>query len=164
MSQPSLSVTVQAPPATARFSVGTPRIEVTLPVDWMVKGFERALDRLRDAAAAPDHITARDVSIALFEVCSWLDSLNDRFPQLKGSPHIRALLFVRNRTHHNFASALYSDPQTAEWSWYGPEVFPIPKNPNHLNPRGQRAYERVAARRSLSYVLAGIERAVRKLS
>jgi hypothetical protein len=103
MGEHGKDVTVHEQTATFVLSADAPRVSITMPVEWMLTGFHRALDRLRRAAGETSAETARDVSIALFEVSSWLDSLNDRFPQLKGSPHVRALLFARNRTHHQFA-------------------------------------------------------------
>lgn len=136
-----------------------------IPINWMIRGFELAVARLRDAATPPHEPgNARDLAVAFFEVGNWLDALRDRFPMLAGSPHVKAVLFARNRTHHNFASCLCFDKERGEWKWHPVAVFPVPEDPKHANKKGERAYERVAAHRPLVAVLREVEQAVQRLT
>jgi hypothetical protein len=70
----------------------------------------------------------------------------------------------RNRTHHQFASAIYYDRDAREWRWYKLANLPLPDDLRYRNPAGERAYDRVAAERSLEYVLRHMERAVQRVS
>jgi hypothetical protein len=145
----------------SRTRVYSPTISLSMPVEWMTEGFADASGAVRQAMVATADGNSRDVTKALFVLCAWLDSLNDRFPRLSSSVHVKALLFVRNRTHHNFAAALYRSADTDEWMWQDTSVFPEPP-PEFRNERGRRAYLSVCARKPLRTTLTAVETTVRR--
>jgi hypothetical protein len=81
---------------------GTIKVTLTLPIATMARGFALALRRF---AAAADEGRADDAHIAMFETLAWLDSLDERC-KLAGTLEVRALRFVRNRTHHQWAATV----------------------------------------------------------
>jgi hypothetical protein len=87
----------------------------------MVRGFVLAVRRYE---VAVDAERSSDVHIALFEAFAWLDRLDERC-KLSGTDHVRALRFVRQRTHHQWAAATHPDQAIAGWRWYGLEILPV---------------------------------------
>jgi hypothetical protein len=136
------NVVVHAPAATATFAASSPKISVTMPLAWIVRGYvlagKRMEDRLVDSASG----NAVDVSIALFELGNWFVSLVERRPDLAGNADVRALTFLRNRKHHHWAAAVYYDKAgTGEWRWFTADVLPEPRRSDYSpDPDGQRRY------------------------
>jgi hypothetical protein len=141
---------VKAGAATARFSAGAARISVTLPYAWMIRGYVHAVRRY-DAASQTN---ARDLCIALFEATTWLDSLRQR-GGLTCDDDLAALQYVRIRTHHQWAAAVYFDREQGTWVWYPASNFPSPNERQH--PKLEARYERRLAGKPVRDVLSRIE-------
>ncbi len=150
-------IVVTAPPATATFSAGAPKITVTMPLEIMVRGFVLAVRRY-EAAVAGDN--AVDVYIALFEAFAWFDSLDER-SKLANTDEGRAMRFVRQRTHHQWAAAAH--PAIGGWRWFKLEILPS-ADPRHPSPAGERLYRKVLEQRPVIDALRRVEVAVRKLA
>jgi hypothetical protein len=87
---------------------------------------------------------APDVHIALFEAFAWFDNLDER-TKLSGTGDLRAMRFVRQRTHHQYAAATYPDKAIGGWRWYNLAVLPLgDPSPRHRkqNEIGERLYQR----------------------
>ena len=159
MSEERRNITIQVPAARATFSTGTPKITVTMPLALMVRGFVLAVRRYE--AAVTKQLFA-DVHISLFEAFAWLDSLDER-SNLAGTLEVRAIRFVRQRTHHQWAAATYADPATGGWRWFKLETLPS-ADPNYPSPAGERLYRAALEGRPVIDTLKRVEAEVRKLA
>jgi hypothetical protein len=118
---PCPEVVVVAPPALVHArAVHAPRVVLTMPLDWVAHGFVGATRRVSAAPVArrtKEHeepgagTNPMEASIALFEASTWIDSLIEQRPDFAGDPRVRALVFVRQRIHHNWAAAIRFDPE-----------------------------------------------------
>lgn len=115
------------------------KVTVTMPADWLARGYVKAVARFRDAAATSPTCTSRDVSIPLHEAATWLDSLKERVP-LHRDGHFQGFICARNRTHHSFAAAVYYDEPSGDWMWQPLAVLPEPANPRNRNTKLCRCY------------------------
>jgi hypothetical protein len=157
-------VTVVAVPgiASAR-AFGTPKVTVTMPIEWMKAGFLGAAKRFETAASDPASAgNARDVCIAAQEAAQWLDSLDERV-DLGADTHVQALRFVRNSTHHQWGAAIYQEPETGDWLWYQRATLPLP-DPKFPNKRGERLYDQVLAERPVRTTFQHLRSKVEKLT
>ena len=143
--------------AAGRGLDGEPRISVAMPLDWMVRGYARAVRRFDEAAVASSD-DARDGSIALFEASKWIDSLGDR-AKIRDDEMVQGLRFVRHRTHHHFADAVYFDPANNAWSWKPESNLPLPTKERHRGEKQKPFYEKLAGK-PVRDVLADVERLV----
>ena len=148
--------------AAAEALVGTPRVSVTLPIEWMVRGFLKAAQRFDEAEAASSG-DARDGCIALFEAGNWIASLSDRVP-LKGDAIVQGFIFARHRTHHHYAAAVYFDDATNAWTWYPESNLPLPEDEKDRSANLQPFYERHLAEMPVRNVLRHIEKLVTTLA
>lgn len=103
----------------------------------MVRGYVLAVRRLRDGV---NRSHANDIYIALFEATNWLDSLGERDAGLNSREEVQAIKFIRNRTHHQWASAVQN--QDGHWRWRPLDNLPVPENPKHRNARSEPLYIR----------------------
>jgi hypothetical protein len=138
-----------------------------MPLEWVVQGYAGAVRRFHDAegsrrAAEANEIpsTAREASIALFEASTWIDSLIEQLPDFAGDPRVRAFVFVRQRIHHNWAAAIFFDPDKSTYVWRPESNFPIPREERHRNPKGERRYAELLAGRPVHDVVLHLERRV----
>jgi hypothetical protein len=90
----STNVVVEAVGAVAVASaVGrVARISAAIPLEWMVRGYVKAVCRFDEAAVASSD-DARDVSIALFEASNWIASLSDRVEMISDDGVVQGLRF-----------------------------------------------------------------------
>jgi hypothetical protein len=116
-----------------------------MPLDWLLHGFRGAVDRLTEAVAS-DEETARSVSISAFEAANWLDAIAGR-EQIAGDHRIKALLYARNRLHHQWSAGMHVDQALGTWVWYQTANIRLPDDERYLNPGGERAYEQYLAGR-----------------
>jgi hypothetical protein len=158
----SKSITVYARPAHARAIGGVAKISITMPLAWLARGYVLAVRRFSEAAATSPKTTSRDVSIALHEAATWIDSLKGRLP-LAQDAHVQGFVCARNRTHHSFAAAVYFDQAFDDWMWQPLEVLPEPSDAAHRNPKLCRCYSAHLERRPVRNVLERIEREVLNL-
>jgi hypothetical protein len=84
----------------------------------IVRGYRDAVSRLRDAHDAWDH---DGVYIALTEATNWLHSLN-----VSGHEDVDAVIFARNRSHHQWASIAYADEGRRIYLWRPASQLPPP--------------------------------------
>jgi hypothetical protein len=94
---------------------------VQMGLEPMVRGYVLAVRRLEYAVNGP---RADDVYIALFEASNWLVSIAAR-TQLENDDE-EAVRLARNRTHHQWASAVQQDASGA-WTWRPLENLPTPE-------------------------------------
>ena len=149
---------VSVPAGMAMASVDVPRVVLTLPMPWTIRGYVQAVRRF-EAAASESPEAARDVYIALFEACHWIDSLAER-TELSSDAKVRAFQFVRNRSHHVFATAVSFDQASNEWMWGSVANMPLPDNPRHRQEGLEQLYEHVLAGKPVRDVLRHIEKLV----
>jgi hypothetical protein len=159
VSRPSVSVVVPVPAGGATASGGIAKITVTMPLALMVRGFVLAVRRYEAAVPAEK---ASDVHIAMFEAFAWLDSMDER-ARLAGTVEIRAMRFVRQRTHHQWAAATFPDQAIGGWRWYKLELLPL-GDPNYSDKKGERVYRRVLEERPVLDTLKRVEAVLRKLA
>src|SRR4051794_24085654 len=119
-----------------------PRVSVTAPLDWLVRGLAQAVDRFRENASR-SLSSGEDVAIPLFEALHWSQALREQLGKSgqASDPSLDALRFVRNRTHHHAAAAMYPDSANACWCWYPSGTLP-PGDPKRADPKGERLYDR----------------------
>jgi hypothetical protein len=155
------NVTVHAAPAAAVASFPAPKLTMTMPLEWVARGYVLAVRRF-DAAAAASQSNARDVCISLHEAATWMDSLKEARAcgELQADARVKGFTCARNRTHHGFAAAVYFDAGRRDWFWQPLDVLPEPTDPKHLNPKLCRCYAAHLERRPVGEVLAFVERAV----
>ena len=99
------------------------------------------------------------MSIALFEASNWVDSLSDRIA-IAGDVMVQGFLFVRHRTHHDFAAAVYFDAASGAWTWYPESNLPLPLDPRHESGKLKPFYEKHLAQKPVRDVLAHVEQLV----
>jgi hypothetical protein len=153
--------TIRPPAAAAKLGAQPLKVTVTMPLAWMVRGLLEAIDRF-DQAAATSSTNAERPSIALFEVSNWLDSICQRPSELRGDRHIRAFRYVRQRTHHGWASAIEYDPARSTWAWRRHEILPAP-DPGREKPKLERLYTDLLAERPVGDVLERLRKRVGSL-
>jgi hypothetical protein len=143
------------------------RAVMTLPVEWVIRGFVRAIGRVREAEearrldeASGRTSTARDATIALAEASTWLDILIVQFPELRDNEHVLVLQFVRERTHHHWAGAIYFDRDRSAYVWYPEENLPLPREQKYRKDTRRQGYVRLLEGRPVDEVLAQLERRV----
>ncbi len=80
------------------------------PGSWLVRGYVDAVERFREQAALGAD-SAREVYPPLFEALNWTHSLWDTWFRLveQQDRHLDGLRHVRDRCHHQLASAIYPD-------------------------------------------------------
>jgi len=98
----------------------------------IVRGYRDAVSRLRYAHDAWDH---DGVYIALTEATNWLHSLN-----VSGNEDIDALIFARNRSHHQWGSITYPDEAQHVYLWRPGSQLPVPPDPRHRNEKREKQY------------------------
>ena len=82
----------------------------TTPGSWLVRGYVEAVERFREQAVIGSD-SAREVYPPLFEALNWAHSLWDTWFRLvePQDRHLDGLRYVRDRCHHQLASAIYPD-------------------------------------------------------
>jgi hypothetical protein len=109
----------------------------------------------REAGANP-----MEASIALFEASTWMDSLIEQRPDFAGDPRVRALVFVRQRIHHNWAAAIRFDVEQTSYVWIPASNYPEPRKRRDRNREGERRYSEFLAGRPIMEVLLHLEKRV----
>lgn len=163
---PTKRVTIQ--PAYEHNEAMPIRAVKTMPPSWLCEAYVAAVQRVKEAAA--DTQSARPVSIPVAEALMWLDALQqttrdvgrgrEEAKVLTGDRLVRALRFVRGRTHHHWAPTAYFDGNVAEWVWQPAENLPLPPEERFLDPKGEKLYEELLARKP---VLPALDEVARKL-
>jgi hypothetical protein len=128
---------------TARFTARaefSARGVVRMGTATMVRGYVLATRRLRDAV---DRSHPEDIYIALFEATNLLDSLSEEpiseEPRLNSRGEVQAIKLLRNRTHHQWASAVRRHDD-GNWRWrpLGELAF----DPEYKNEKLKPSYKR----------------------
>jgi hypothetical protein len=90
------------------------RVFGATPGSWLVRGYVDAVERFREQAAIGAD-SPREVYPPLFEVLNWAHSLWDTWFRLvePQDRHLDGLRHVRDRCHHQVASAIYPDAAAA---------------------------------------------------
>lgn len=136
----------------------------------LLRGYEQALARFREAAGGHDPTAA---FVALLEVLNWAVALEDRCAEhwapegkplgrewpsrLANAEPVHAVRFARNRVHHQWAEALELDTsgfrsplraplRSFEWVWRGLDGLPSTP-PDRRDPRGEKRYTQLLAGR-----------------
>jgi hypothetical protein len=109
---------------------------VQMGLQPMVRGYVLANRRLHNAV---ERSHAFDIYAALFEVSHWIDSLSERDTGLNGRDQVQAVKFARNRSHHEWASAVQNTAE--EWTWRPLENLPIPEKSFHRNAKLEPIYQ-----------------------
>jgi len=86
------------------------RVFGATPDSWLVLGYVKAVERFREQAVIGSD-SAREVYPPLFEALNWAHSLWDTWFRLvePQDRHLDGLRYVRDRCHHQLASAIYPD-------------------------------------------------------
>jgi hypothetical protein len=116
---------------------GSMRAAVLMNIAPMVRGYVLANRRLHSAVTRSD---APDLYIALFEIVNWLDSLSERDKSLNSRNEVQAVKLPRNRTHHQWASAVQNT--AGVWTWRPLENLPLPEEPKNRNEKLEPIYQR----------------------
>jgi hypothetical protein len=146
-------------PGTVNFEGGSVGISMSLPLDWMARGFIAAVERSERAAKAPGKKIARDLAIALFEAGNWIDSMASRCSDLAGDVRAQGFRFVRNQTHHQYAAAVEFDESRDEWVWRDPAYFPEAPE-GFRDERKERCYRQALQGRAVTETLRHIAKLV----
>ena len=122
-----------------RFEMGTPRIQWSMPIDWLARAVQQACARYLayEEQSAPREVTARDLGIAIFEVGNALTALVHQVGDLGEPDLVDGLLFARNRTHHVLATAVGQRSDVSGWCWNSVDVFPPSE---HADTRRRQKY------------------------
>lgn len=153
----------------------------------LLRGYEEALARFREAAGGHDHTAA---FLPLFEVVNWGVALDDRCgehwapegqPLGRGWPSrlanaevVRAIRFARNRVHHQWAEALEVDSSGLrsrlrerlpgfQWIWRTADGLPDAP-PDRRDPGGEECYTQLLAGQPAESTLIGLYQAYRQLA
>jgi hypothetical protein len=73
---------------------------------------------------------------------------------------VRALVFVRQRVHHNWAAAIRFDIEQKSDVWIPASNYPLPRRETDRNPEGERRYSELLAGRPITDVLLHLEKRV----
>src|SRR5439155_950371 len=106
------------------------------PGSWLVHGYVEAVERFREQAALGAD-SAREGYPPLFEALNWAHSLWDTWFRLvePQDRHLDGLRHVRDRCHHQLASAIYPDAAApGGWRWYAIGHLP----PEHVGRGDER--------------------------
>ena len=156
-------VMLEPPSARAEAAGISPRVYSLADLSWLVGGYIEAWDRYR--AASDGGKPARETFRPLFEALNWTVSI-DEYLRSQGEPDDelrRALRFVRNLVHHQWADALEERKTevtssisvapglklavggySTEWFWKPLNRLP-PRPPNRRDEQGARAYDDLLA-------------------
>ena len=86
---------------------GAPVVYEPAREEWLIEGYSRALGRFRTATQnRGDPNFPRETFIPLFEALDFAASLIERIPDSELTRRMRAVRYVRNRVHHQWALAL----------------------------------------------------------
>jgi hypothetical protein len=135
------------------------RAAVLMNIAVLVRGYVLAIRRLRDAI---ERSHPPDIYAGLFEASNWLDSLSERDAGINSRADLQAVKFVRNRTHHQWASAVQL--KDGVWQWRPPENLPLPDDPRHRNEKLEPGYQRHLADKPLIDVFDSLESYVTALA
>jgi hypothetical protein len=127
-------------------------------VGVVIRGYRLAVERLREAHDREDH---DGVFIALTEAMNWLASLAD-VSDLSKTEDVGAVIFARNRTHHGLASITYRGESRGLHAWRPATQLPIPQDPRHANPKGEKMYVKRLAKQPVLDVFSRLEAVVSK--
>ncbi len=135
------------------------------PGSWLVRGYVDAVERFRKQAAI-GAASSSEVYAPLFEALNWAHSLWDTWFRLvePQDRHLDGLRHVRDRCHHQLASAVYPDAAApGGWHWHTINHLP-PKNPGHGHDReGSKNYTELLAQRPVLETLETVERHFRSI-
>ncbi|MDO8531934.1 MAG: hypothetical protein Q7T26_07175 [Dehalococcoidia bacterium] len=142
----------------------------------LLKGLESSYERFIKVQAERD---TSDTFIALFETLNWVVSVDDWIKHMSDSGRewytnfgeqrgliVPALRYVRARVHHQWAHALYLDPEGAEfpivfptgfheWCWRDSKELPSPDK-GHEYARGEMAYDSLLAHKAARHTLQAV--------
>jgi hypothetical protein len=109
-----------------------------------LEGFRRAVRRLR--AAVDTGNDENGVYISVIEALNWLAIVLWR-PEVPMSDDLRALLYVRHRGSHQWASVIYREDGDV-WRWRQATGLPMPppEKKQHHHPKLRAQYERLLER------------------
>jgi hypothetical protein len=117
------------------------------PGSWLVRGYVDAVERFREQAAIGAD-SPREVYPPLFEALNWAHSLWDTWFRLvePQDRHLDGLRHVRDRCHHQVASAIYPDAAApGGWRWCAIGQLP-PEDPGRGHDReGAKKLHRAAS-------------------
>jgi hypothetical protein len=135
------------------------------PGSWLVRGYVDAVERFREQAAIGAD-SPREVYPPLFEALNWAHSLWDTWFRLvePQDRHLDGLRHVRDRCHHQVASAIYPDAAApGGWRWYAIGHLP-PDDPGRGHDReGAKNYTELLAQRPVLETLEIVERHFRSI-
>jgi hypothetical protein len=151
-------------------------------VEWMVEGYDQALERLETETASGD-AGERETFLPLFEALNWAASIDLYFIEDKkpiGNDLLTAVRFARNRAHHQWALALRRfdspgvpmihlatsssrivGPPPGFW-WYWVDLDELP--PGKPWPAGEEAYSALLAGKGADTTLEGLRPVLEALS
>jgi hypothetical protein len=122
--------------------IGTSSLAVELSVgrstSEAARGFDMALARLRGVIS--DSLSG-DTYIYLAEALMWLAVLAEQRPEIRGAEDVVALVYARERAHHQLASLIYPT-DAGLWHWRPADQLPTSRNEKHRGLRHRPIYER----------------------
>jgi hypothetical protein len=136
-----------------------------IPGSWLVRGYGEAVKRFRERSAIGSD-SARDVYPPLFEALNWAHSLWDTWFRLvePQDRHLDGLRYVRDRCHHELASAIYPDAAApGGWRWHAIALLP-PEDPGRGHDReAANNYRELLEQRPVLETLELVEQHIRSL-
>jgi hypothetical protein len=136
----------------------------TAPLAWLARGLDLAVERFQEQASVAQG-DAREVAIPLFEALQWAVAIYEYLKKrgrASKAGDLKVLEFVRDRTHHQAASALYYEAESAEWRWSRATNLP-PADARYSNPKGERDYIQQLQERPVVQALDAASRFARSL-
>src|SRR5436305_15113347 len=106
-----------ATPRRAAIS-GTSSVTAEIVVEkalWVpTKGYLQAVRRVEAAVSAG---LVDEVFISVTEALQWLTNIAERRAGIKSDQDVQALIYARERAHHQYASTIYADGEDRPWLW-----------------------------------------------
>lgn len=123
------------------------KVDILMRDEWIAEGYLRAVRRFIGAEerGGEPNAVGMSLSISLLEAGTWLAILDDRV-KLGNDADVRAMRFIRDRTHHQAASAIRLEHETSQWLWQHSAFLPRPTEDRHAKDRDVPAYERLQGR------------------
>ncbi len=121
---------LNAEPGAFRIAGISLTLAVSKHIRVTIEGCGRAVERLRNSIDAGD---ADGVYISVTEAGAWVSSLADR-AHLKNDPDFSALIYARDRSHHQWASVV-EKPEGEDWKWRAADLLPTSENQHHQGLR-----------------------------
>jgi hypothetical protein len=137
--------------------IGTSGLAIELSVGRSAgeaaRGFDMALARLRGVIG---NTLSGDRYIYLAEALMWLAVLAEQRPEIREVQDVAALVYARERAHHQLASLIYPT-DAGLWLWRLADQLPTSRDEKHRGLRHRPLYERLLEGKPMIEALERVE-------